>query len=409
MYLQGAYLFPLKHCGTILSLLVLLAQAGNAQLARKDYQFNFFETPISFSVETDISVPFSGSLSQDNIAAFYTHLNQSNYQPIIEALSQYKQTHQPDDWLFYQLIRKTAQELSPKAENYERYTLYKWFLLQHCGYDVLLTVSNNIILFYVQSDENIYNIPSRISHNKQYVCLNYHDYGRIDFSKTRFTEIALPALAHSSSFSYRVTQLPDFSAKAYEEKDIRFTYRANEYEFRVRLNPQVKSLFANYPVVDYSYYFNIPLSRETYASLIPSLQKTLKGMSRKKGLDYLMHFTRYAFSFEKDSEHFGKEKRMSAEETLLYPYSDCEDRAALFFCLVKEIYDLPMLVLVFPEHVTIAVQFDTPLGRPILYKGKNYYVCEPTPQKKDLRLGELLPQLARQNYEVAYAYQPGSH
>src|SRR5690606_36171241 len=97
------------------------------------------------------------------------------------------------------------------------------------------------------------------------------------------------------------------------------------------------------------------LSRETYNSLIPALKKTVKKMKPRNGVDYLMRFTRYAFLFAPDTEKFGNEKRLSPEQTLLYEESDCEDRAALFFYLVKEIYDLPMIVLAFPSHVTIAV------------------------------------------------------
>ena len=129
-------------------------------------------------------------------------------------------------------------------------------------------------------------------------------------------------------------------------------------------------------------------------------------MSTKNGVDYLMRFTRYAFLFERDSESFGKEKRLSPEETLLYDRSDCEDRAALFFYLVKETYNLPMIVLAYPTHVTIAVQLDKPVGKPVLYEGKKYSICEPTPQKKDLKIGQRVPSLNKTSFEIVYAYNP---
>ncbi len=129
-------------------------------------------------------------------------------------------------------------------------------------------------------------------------------------------------------------------------------------------------------------------------------------MSVKYGVDYLMRFTRYAFLFKQDNQQFGGEKRLSPEQTLLFEQSDCDDRAALFFYLVKEIYNLPMIVLSYPEHVTVAVKFEKPVGKPILYNGEKYSVCEPTPQKEDLAVGELLPSLLKQQYEVVYAYHP---
>ncbi|HVF95692.1 MAG TPA: hypothetical protein VM871_00140, partial [Flavisolibacter sp.] len=176
--------------------------------------------------------------------------------------------------------------------------------------------------------------------------------------------------------------------------------------FRVKLNPQVKAIFTNYPVVDYGLQFNMPLSRPTYESLIPSLKREVKNLKQKEGVEFLIDFTRYAFLFKPDGENFGGEKRLSPEQTLLYEYSDCEDRAALFFMLVKEIYNLPMLVLTYPDHVTVAVQFEKAYGKAVEYNGAKYSICEPTPQKLDLRIGQLSPLLRNKQYQIAYAYKP---
>ena len=74
--------------------------------------------------------------------------------------------------------------------------------------------------------------------------------------------------------------------------------------------------------------------------------------------------------------------------------------------LVKEIYDLPMITLVFPAHVAVAVAFEKPIGFAINYNGKKYSVCEPTPQKLNLSVGELMPELYKSSYEIAFEYTP---
>ena len=130
-------------------------------------------------------------------------------------------------------------------------------------------------------------------------------------------------------------------------------------------------------------------------------------MKQKKDIDYLMRFTRYVFLYEDNDGNFGKEKRLSPEETLFSKYSDCDARAALFFFLVKEIYDSPMIALLYPTHITMAVQFDKPVGHPIMYKGKNYSFCEPTPQKEDLNIGQISANLKNVPYKVVYVYEPG--
>jgi hypothetical protein len=369
-------------------------------------RFNFYGDTIELPFARSSFVDFTDPLSAPAIQSFYDKMMATGFQPLIKALTGYKEQYKLDDWLYYQLIRRTAQYISPKAENYYRYTLYKWFFLAKSGYDASLRIDGSHLLFYVQSDETIYDIPYITRDGRQYVCLNYHDYGSIDFEKNKFSEVAVRVQEATKAFSYKITQLPDFTPSDYSEKELRFNVYGNEYHFKVKLNTQIQTIFANYPVVDYASYFNIPLSRETYSSLMPLLKKNIKGLSTKNGVDYLMRFTRYAFLFEPDLENFGKEKRLTPEQTLFYEHSDCEDRAALFFYLVREIYDLPMIVLSYPQHVTIAVKFDKPVGTPIVYNGNRYSICEPTPQKEDLQLGQLASGLKKTPYEIAYVYTP---
>ncbi len=391
----------------ILGLLLISLLSSFSPKNTQAIRFDFYGDTVELEVDDAFKTSFSGPLSLESVTAFYEKLNAGNYESLIKKMLFYKEQYKLDDWLYYQLIRRTAQSISPKGENYTAYTIYKWFLLCKSGYNATLQVTDGKILFYVQSDEVIYDIPYHFKDGKQYVCLNYHDYGSmIDFDQEKFTELPIHIPGAEKAFSYKINQLPSFKPEDYLEKDLLFNIYQTEYHLKIKLNPQIKTIFANYPVVDYASYFNIPLSKETYSSLIPLLKQNVKGLNAKNGVDYLMRFTRYAFLFEKDSDVFGKEKRFTPEQTLLYEYSDCEDRAALFFYLVKEIYNLPMIVLSYPKHITIAVKLDKPVGTPIVYNGDQYTICEPTPQKQDVLIGQMLPSLRKVPYEIVYAYAP---
>ena len=386
---------------------LLFSLISRSQEAKQPLNFDFLGTTITIQNNPFPGLKYTAPLSETSILDFYKKLNASDYQSLINTILSYRDEQRLDDWLFYQVIRKTAEQISPKAENYFSYTVYKWFLLTRSGYDAILRIDDNKMLFYVQSDEAVYNIPYVYIDNKQYVCLNYHDYGNnIDFEKEHFQNVNVTLDGAKRSFTYKVSHLPDIKSGDYIKKDIGFNYYQQQYHFTIKLNPEIKNIFKNYPTADYSNQFSIPLSKETYNSLIPQLKEVVSPMSITNGVDYLMRFTRYSFLFEKDTLAFGREKRLSAEETLLYDQSDCEDRAALFFYLVKEIYDLPMIVLSYPDHVTVAVNFDKPVGKPIIYNGSPYYVCEPTPQKKDLTIGRSIHRLDKESFEVVYAYQP---
>jgi hypothetical protein len=65
-----------------------------------------------------------------------------------------------------------------------------------------------------------------------------------------------------------------------------------------------------------------------------------------------------------------------------------------------------MVVIVYPKHVTIGVGFDRPFGKTIEYKNRLYTICEPTPQKKHLKIGEVFPLLHNGKFDIAFDYQP---
>lgn len=398
---------PIKYISLLLLLSIMSNWVAYAQPTNNnDFHITFYGDTINIAGTNVQSVAFTSPLTEEAITHFRTQMDAAGYDAVITTLMQYKEQHQPDDWLFYQLIRRVAQHFSPKNDNYQQYTLYKWYLLARTGYDAVLNVAGDQLLFYVQCNENIYDIPSHTRNGKQYVCLNYHDYGRIDFTKTRFTPINITFPQPQHGFSYQLTQMPQFSKADYSEKELKFNYKNEQYTFHVKLNNRVQNIFTNYPVADYKLYFTAPLSAGTYQSLIPQLRANTHLMSVREGVDYLMRFTRYAFLYKPDGEHFGHEKRMLPEQTLLSDASDCEDRAALFFYLVKEIYNLPMIVLAYPDHVSIAVRFNKPVGTPILYNGEKYSLCDPTPQKDDIPIGQLPRTYKEKPYEVAFAYQP---
>ncbi|MFD1256869.1 hypothetical protein ACFQ3S_08670 [Mucilaginibacter terrae] len=365
-----------------------------------------YNDPFRACADSSILVNLDTNVSEEAIRAFYKKVDTGHYQPLVDSLLAYQKEHHLNDWLYYQLVRRVAQQISHKADNYARYTLYKWFLLAKSGYDARLALSKRKVIFYIYNNEDISDIPFFMVDGKKFMCLNYHDYPNTDLHQELPSPVNIKVFNANRAFSYEVTRMPDFKPANYFDKQLAFVYDHKTYHFNIKLSHDVENIFINYPGVDFKSYFNIPLTKETYGSLIPLLRRNVKKMDQKKGVDYLMRFTRYAFLYEDDVVNYGKEKRMSPGETLFSNYSDCDDRAGLFFYLVKEIYDVPMIALLYPTHITIAVQFDKPEGETIVYNGKVYSVCEPTLQPEDLRIGQVSSKLKNIPYQVVYQYQP---
>ncbi|TWR31764.1 hypothetical protein FPZ43_03965 [Mucilaginibacter pallidiroseus] len=374
----------------------------------KTIRVDFYKTPFTVSVDQSVLTDLVQQPKSSELASALHVVSKSNFRPLIDSLSAYRERLNLNDWLYYQLVRRVAEQIAPKDDNYARYTFYKWFIMAQSGFDVRLALANIKIILYIYNDEEINDIPYFMVDDKKFTCLNYHDYAKADLNSNPPKPVLLKIAGAVKPFSYRVTMMPDFKPEDDFEKTLSFMYGHKKYHFSIKLNSQRQAAFANYPGVSFDSYFNIPMSNEAYASLIPLLKKNVAGMNEQKGVDYLMRFTRYAFLYENDEENFGREKRLSPEETLLSNYSDCDDRAALFYYLVKEIYNLPMIALLYPTHITMAVSFDKPVGQPILYKGKYYSLCEPTPQNEDLKIGQLSSRLKNKPFDIVYHYEPSA-
>ncbi len=126
----------MKTNATIFLFIIAALCATEQTYSQVDTRLNvsFCGNLIRLKFDPSIDVKFDNSLSEQSIEGFYSILNKSNYQPLIRELINYKEQNNLNDWLYYQLISRTAQQISPKAENYYRYTLYKWFLLTKSGF-----------------------------------------------------------------------------------------------------------------------------------------------------------------------------------------------------------------------------------------------------------------------------------
>ena len=86
-----------------------------------------------------------------------------------------------------------------------------------------------------------------------------------------------------------------------------------------------------------------------------------------------------AFVYEYDDIVWGGDRAFFADETLYYPYADCEDRAVLFSRLVRDLLGLEVVLLYYPGHLATAVAFSEEVaGDYLVFDNQRYIVCDPT-------------------------------
>ncbi|MDB5286500.1 MAG: hypothetical protein JWR05_1449 [Mucilaginibacter sp.] len=138
-------------------MLVVFAHAVNAQ--GKEIHVDFYKNTFKANIDSAVLVNLPQPLTEQGFKESYHTISKTNYQPLVDSLLAYKTKYQLNDWLYYQLIRRVAQQISPKENNYGRYTFYKWFMLCRSGYDARLALSHQKLIFYIYNNEEIRDIP----------------------------------------------------------------------------------------------------------------------------------------------------------------------------------------------------------------------------------------------------------
>ena len=102
-------------------------------------------------------------------------------------------------------------------------------------------------------------------------------------------------------------------------------------------------------------------------------------MYKVPAVDLKAHDPYIAFEYQYDEKVWGGDRAFFAEETLYYPYADCEDRSILYSRLVRDLLGLDVVLVYYPGHLATAVRFPMQLPGDFfeLESGK-YLVCDPT-------------------------------
>ena len=92
-----------------------------------------------------------------------------------------------------------------------------------------------------------------------------------------------------------------------------------------------------------------------------------------------MEFVQFAIAYQSDNQQFGQENYLFPEETLYYPFADCDDRVSLMVQLINRYTGLPSIGLSYPDHISMAIAFKNSLnGAFVSLSGRKYWVCDPT-------------------------------
>jgi hypothetical protein len=181
---------------------------------------------------------------------------------------------------------------------------------------------------------------------------------------------------------------------------------------KISVNRHLIEFYDKYPssIVDNNFmtrwamYANTPLEDEVKQQLYPPLREAIKGLPRLEAVNRLLRFIQQGFVYEYDDKVWGGDRPFFAEETLFYPFCDCEDRAILFSRLVRDLVGLPVVLVYYPGHLAAAVRFDESdqaKGAYYLLDNDKYYVADPTITGYGAEVGVVMDVFNKPDVEVS--------
>ena len=158
--------------------------------------------------------------------------------------------------------------------------------------------------------------------------------------------------------SVEATPLRTLASKLYPDLSVQVC--SNQNDLRFYETYPTSELYENV-MTRWAMYANVPLSEMAQKQLYPALRNYLKGLSEQEAVNRLLNWVQTAFVYELDDKVWGGDRAFFAEETLYYPYCDCEDRSILFSRLVRDLLGLDVLLLYYPGHLATAVCLNQPV------------------------------------------------
>lgn len=358
--------------------------------ARIDFYGSQIEIPYSESLRISFKPPVNGA----SIAAFWEALAKAPCADLLGYGQSLKTSYGLNDWGYVLLLYTTANTLYGGRRN--EAALFTWFALLKSGYDAKLGYAGDNVYLLLASSNTLFGTSYYTLDGKRYYAVRFaHTDPQVKGSIYTYTEQYAGAKQAVAMAVPIAPQLKNGS----REKTFAFSYNNIPYSIKVTLSEGPISFFEYYPQTDYEQYFASVPSPVTRASLLQALRPIVSGKPEGEAVNILLRFVQTAFDYKTDDQQFGREKTFFVEETLFYPFSDCEDRSILFAFLVKNLLGLDVVGLNYPGHIATAVRFSADVkGDHVMIDGTKYTICDPTYINADF--GMTMPAVADQSFTL---------
>lgn len=333
-----------------------------------------------YGIEESVRIPKEADLgvlqvnNNDKIANAWRQLSKDGIDNTVYDLLQIRSRYNLCDWSYLQLLESLASQF---CRNKNAATMLMSYLFCQSGYQMRLGHDGNNLYMLFGSKHQIYEKP-------------YFDIGGISFYPYTSTASSLSVCPARFQGETPLSLLIGSEQKLGNElSDKRYIQSSKNPDFAVYAQVPVNLIkfFETYPpssiggnsLTRWAMYANTPLSQSVRESVYPALRNLISGCNKLEAANKLLNWIQTSFEYQVDENVWGHDRAFFVEESLYYPYTDCEDRSILYSRLVRDLLGLDVALVYYPGHLATAVRFEEDVdGDAMLINGKRFTVCDPT-------------------------------
>ena len=314
-------------------------------------------------------------VTEESVANAIETLSSIKYDNLLFDCLKIRKDNKLSDWAYYQMLEALTDKFCGKSTN--EGTLLMGYILSQSGYKIRLGRDMDKLVLLTASQHTIYNkVAYRLDGETFYLLegnVEHMNICRASFPNETGMSLVIQA---AQKFDYDQSDVRTIKSRDYPDFQVTIHTNKNLLKF---YDTYLPSCMNNELMTRWAMYANTPLSDDVCSELYPQLRSKLQGLSQLEAVSRLLNLIQTGLVYEFDEKVWGRDRAFFAEETLYYPYCDCEDRSILLSRLVRDIVGLKAILVYYPGHLAMAIHFTEDVsGDYIMYNGEKYIVCDPT-------------------------------
>ncbi len=337
--------------------------------------FTFFGTSEKVRFDKQHLIRLS-ALNESAIAKAWLKLSEESYTNLIHDCLEARENHTLCDWAYLMMLQQMAEAIYGKDTN-EAVLLMAYVYCQS-GYKMRLAIGGNKLYMMFASDHIIYNWNYYTLGGERYYTYNNKS-GNVRICKQEYPQEQSMSLLISKEQKLALTPTNVSSHQSVRNKEIEISMKANQNMLDFYSSYPSSEISGNF-LTRWAIYANMPMPSNIKGQVYPQLKKAVEGVDQLTAVNRILNWVQTGFAYEYDNKVWGHDRAFFPEESLHYPYCDCEDRSILLTRIIRDILGLKCILIYYPGHLASAIEITqgNPTGDYIQYQNRRFFIADGT-------------------------------